>query len=98
MRRTGLVVGGFAALLAASGCAVADRQWGSCGTTGAVVGALMGGVAGGAALNNSGDPSGGAMAGTIIGGTIGGAALGGLLGHVVCDPEREEAPPPAPES
>ncbi len=98
MRRTALVVGGFVALLAVGGCALADREWGSCGTGGAIVGGLMGGVAGGAALNNTGDPSGGAMAGTIIGSAIGGAALGGILGHAVCDPKREETPPPAPES
>lgn len=98
MRRMGTLVGGIAALLAVTGCAIADRQWGSCGTGGAIVGAAMGGIAGGVALNNTGDPSNGARAGTIIGSTIVGGALGGLLGHVVCDPEREATPPPTPES
>src|SRR5262249_45152216 len=42
------------------------------------------------------DPSNGERGGAIAGGIVGGGALGALLGHVICDPEKEAPPPPPP--
>src|SRR5215470_16638773 len=95
MRRLDALAGGLAVVLTLSGCAsMTDRQWGACAIGGAIIGGTAGGIAGGVALNNTGSPSDGERAGTIIGTTLVGAGIGALIGHHVCDPEREAAPPP----
>src|SRR5262245_5677737 len=71
MRRVATLAGGLVAVLALSGCAIHDREWGACAIGGAIVGGAAGGVASGAALNNTGHPSDGERAGVIIGSTIG---------------------------
>jgi len=92
-----MAAGGLAALLAVSGCALRDREWGSCAIGGGLVGGTVGGIAAGAALNNTGDPSNGEMAGAIVGSAITGALIGAILGHAACDPLKERpAPPPPP--
>jgi OmpA-OmpF porin, OOP family len=81
--------------LLSAGCAVMDRQWGTCAIGGAVIGAAVGGITGGVATNNAQKDATNTERGAGIGGGIAaGALIGGLLGHVVCDPEKEAPPPP----
>jgi outer membrane protein OmpA-like peptidoglycan-associated protein len=95
MRELRTVAVGMAMLLAISGCALRDRQWGACAIAGGVIGATVGGVTGGTVVNNVDDhPTNGERGGAIAGGIVGGGALGALLGHVLCDPEKEPPPPP----
>jgi outer membrane protein OmpA-like peptidoglycan-associated protein len=94
MRRLDVVAGGLAAAMLMSGCAMRDREWGTCAIGGGIIGAAVGGITTGVALNNTGDPSNGAQAGAIVGGVLGGGAIGALLGHAICDPIPE---PPAPK-
>lgn len=96
MRIQAMLAGGLAILLACSGCALRDREVGSCTYGGGLIGGTIGGITAGATLNNTGDPSRGEMAGAILGSVITGALIGAIIGHATCDPLRERAvPPPA---
>jgi outer membrane protein OmpA-like peptidoglycan-associated protein len=92
----------LASVVALGGCALRDREWGTCAVAGAVVGAAIGGTAGGVIVQNAqgGDEVTDAERGAGIGGGIvGGALIGGLLGHAICDPLKEapaQPPPPPP--
>lgn len=89
----------LASVVALGGCALRDREWGTCAVAGAVVGAAIGGTAGGVIVQNAqgGDDVTDAERGAGIGGGIvGGALLGALLGHSICDPMKEPPPPPPP--
>jgi len=79
----------------ASGCALRDRKWGTCAVAGGIIGATVGGVTGGVAVNNTKEHPRNVERGAAIGGGIvGGGLIGALLGHAVCDPEKEAPPPP----
>jgi len=95
MRQQRIVVLGVLAAFLASGCAIRDRKWGTCAIAGGVVGAAIGGTTGGVAVNNRQDHPRNVERGAAIGGGIvGGGLIGALLGHVICDPEKEAPPPP----
>lgn len=102
MRRLQIVALATSAVVAASGCAMQKREWGTCTFGGAALGAIAGGITGGAVVNNiDDDKNDSARGGAIAGGIVGGALIGGLLGHLVCDPIKEApvveaAPPPPP--
>src|SRR3989442_3976176 len=79
----------------ASGCALRDRKCGTCAVAGGIIGATVGGVTGGVAVNNTKEHPRNVERGAAIGGGIvGGGLIGALLGHAVCDPEKEAPPPP----
>src|SRR2546425_753189 len=81
----------------ASGCALRDRKWGTCAVAGGIIGATVGGVPGGVAVNNTKThPRNEERGAAIGGGIVGGGLIGALLGHAVCDPEKEAPPPPPP--
>jgi outer membrane protein OmpA-like peptidoglycan-associated protein len=99
MRNQRVVTSALVIALAAAGCGIQQREWGTCAIAGGVIGGVAGGITGGAASNNiDDDTNDSARGGAIAGGIVGGAVLGALLGHVVCDPLKEpqvvEAPPP----
>jgi OOP family OmpA-OmpF porin len=103
MRKAKFVALTAVTALMVSGCAIKQREWGSCTVAGAIVGAAAGGITGGATMNNvDSDASDGERGAAIGGGIAGGALIGGLLGHLLCDPLKETpvvqaAPPPQPE-
>lgn len=90
----------LASVVALGGCALRDREWGTCSVAGAVVGATVGGIAGGVTVQNAqggDDVSDTERLYGIGGGVLGGALLGALLGHAICDPVKPApAPPPPP--
>jgi OmpA-OmpF porin, OOP family len=95
MRQLRTVAVGVIVVFLASGCALRDRKWGSCAIGGAILGAAAGGIAGGVTMNNAKDhPSNGDRGAAIGGGIAGGGLIGALLGHAICDPERDAPPPP----
>src|SRR5881275_2050207 len=92
-RRT--VALGVLVVFLASGCALRDRKWGTCAVAGGIIGATVGGVTGGVAVNNRNEHPRNVERGAAIGGGIvGGGLIGALLGHAICDPEKEAPPPP----
>ncbi len=95
MREPKTLALGLAVAVALGGCALRDREWGTCAIGGAVVGAAIGGVVGGVAENNADDhPSNGERGAAIGGGLAAGALLGAIVGHAICDPEKAPPPPP----
>lgn len=100
MRRLESIAVSLIIALTLSGCAsFQNREWGSCAVAGAVIGAAAGGITGGVVANNEVADN-AVRGGSIAGGIVGGAAIGALLGHVICDPVKEEPkpapPPPSP--
>jgi OOP family OmpA-OmpF porin len=97
MRELRTLAVGIVVTMAASGCALRDREWGSCAVAGGVLGAAVGGITGGVATNNAQDHPTDSERGAAIGGGIAaGALIGALLGHAVCDPVKAPPPPPPP--
>jgi len=95
MRHRRTVALGVLVVFLASGCALRDRKWGTCAVAGGILGATVGGVTGGVAVNNSEKhPGNDERGGAIGGGIVAGGLIGALLGHAVCDPEKEAPPPP----
>ena len=96
MRNRGATAIGLVTLLALSGCsAMEERRWSYCAVAGGLVGAAVGaGTAGGlvnAYEKGRTNEETGAAAGA---GAVGGGALGTIIGHLICDPEKEAPPPP----
>src|SRR5437899_4057004 len=79
----------------ASGGAPRAREWGACAAAGRLIGRTGGGATGGGAGNNTKtEPRNEERRAGIGGGIVGGGLIGALLGHAVCDPEKEAPPPP----
>jgi len=95
MRQQRIVALGVLAAFLVTGCAMRDRRWGTCAVAGGIAGAAIGGTTGGVAVNNTKDHPRNVERGAAIGGGIvGGGLIGALLGHAICDPEKEAPPPP----
>jgi len=83
-----------------SGCsAMQERRWSYCAVGGGLLGAAVGAGAAGALVNEYEAGNGGSdeeVVGAAAGAGVGGAILGTLLGHMICDPQKEPpaAPPP----
>ena len=95
MHRSKTLAIGVILVFAAGGCSLTERKWGSCAVGGGLIGGVVGGTAGGVATNNAqDDPENGERLAGILGGAAAGILIGALLGHAVCDPEKEPPPPP----
>ncbi len=85
--------------LVLSGCAtMQERRWGSCAVAGGLLGAAVGGSAAGVTVHEYEGGDGGSTGETAIAaasGAVGGALVGTLLGHLICDPQKETPAPPA---
>jgi OOP family OmpA-OmpF porin len=98
-----VVVVGFAL----NGCsAMRERRWSYCAVGGGLLGAAVGaGAAGSLVYEYEGDTGGSdeETAAAAAGAAVGGAVVGTLLGHMICDPQKEAPPlpvappPPAPK-
>ena len=97
-----LVVVGFAL----NGCsAMQERRWSYCAVGGGLLGAAVGAGTAGALVHEYEGGDGGSgeeTAAAATGAAVGGAVVGTLLGHMICDPQKEAPPlpvappPPAP--
>jgi OOP family OmpA-OmpF porin len=100
MRELKTLLAGLLIASLAAGCGFSERRWGWCAVGGGLVGAAVGGGLGGGLASayekrgNPGDKDDGEVAGIGLGSAAGGALLGTLLGHMICDPEKEAPPPP----
>jgi len=89
MRNGRVLSGALAVSLLVSGCAA--RRWDGCAIAGAVIGTVGGAVA---ADQGLGSRRGNENSAIIAGSAVGGMALGAILGHTICDPRLQPAPPP----
>jgi len=106
MRFRGMAVLVLVVGFALNGCsAMQERRWSYCALGGGLLGAAIGGGAAGALVNEYEAGNGGSdeeTAAAAAGAAVGGALVGTLLGHVICDPQKEAPPlpvappPPAP--
>jgi outer membrane protein OmpA-like peptidoglycan-associated protein len=95
MRQVNTLVVALLVVSLTAGCTLRDRKWGECAVGGGVIGAAVGGITGGVATNNAqADPTNGERAAGIVGGIAAGGLIGAVLGHAICDPEKEAPPPP----
>ena len=83
-----------------SGCsAMQERRWSYCAVGGGLLGAAVGAGAAGALVNEYEAGNGGSdeeVVASAVGAGVGGAVLGTLLGHMICDPQKEAPAPPLP--
>jgi OOP family OmpA-OmpF porin len=86
--------------LVLSGCAtMQEKRWGTCAVVGGLLGAGVGASAAGVTVHEYEGGNGGSTTETAIAaasGAVGGAVVGTLLGHLICDPQKETPPPPPP--
>jgi OOP family OmpA-OmpF porin len=86
--------------LVLSGCAtMQEKRWGSCAVAGGLLGAGVGASAAAVPVHEYEGGDGGSTQETAIAaasGAVGGAIVGTLLGHLICDPQKETPPPPPP--
>jgi len=91
-----VVVVGFAL----NGCsAMQERRWSYCAVGGGLLGAAIGAGAAGSLVNEYEAGNGGSdeeVVASAVGAGVGGAVLGTLLGHMICDPQKEAPAPPLP--
>ena len=94
---------GMAALVlvvgfALNGCsAMQERRWSYCAVGGGLLGAAIGAGAAGSLVNEYEAGNGGSdeeVVAAAAGAGVGGAVLGTLLGHMICDPQKEAPPLP----